>query len=217
MNAVEPIDAGTLARVGHSFAQPVAASQQCFRALLQAMSRPGRVQALPPAALQGLQPPGLGPALTAVLLTLLDAEVQLWLDPRLDAAGAAAFLRFHTGVKFAARRDEAAFVALPAEQASAALWRQLRLGSDAAPQDGATLIVEVPALMPAPAVPGQTLCLRGPGIQDTHRLVVAGLNAAFWQARAALAAEFPRGVDLLLCSGDHLAALPRTTQVTLED
>jgi alpha-D-ribose 1-methylphosphonate 5-triphosphate synthase subunit PhnH len=42
---------------------------------------------------------------------------------------------------------------------------------------------------------------------------VAGLPLEFWDAARANAARFPRGVDLLLCAGDRLAALPRTTRV----
>jgi len=42
---------------------------------------------------------------------------------------------------------------------------------------------------------------------------VAGLPPGFlaeWEANRAL---FPRGVDVILCAGDHLAALPRTVRI----
>ena len=99
---------------------------------------------------------------------------------------------------------------------SPSLWASLPCGSDDIPQDGATLLLEVPALSASATATGPgALTLRGPGIADTHTLRVAGLDAAFWRARAALAIDYPRGVDLLLCCGDTLAAIPRTTRIAL--
>ena len=62
------------------FADPVHDAQRSFRAVLDAMSRPGRI-----AQITGVTAPGpLGAAAGAVLLTLVDHETRLWLDP--DAA-----------------------------------------------------------------------------------------------------------------------------------
>ena len=59
------------------FADPVADAQSCFRAVLDATSRPGTVKA----AGTGLRPPvPLDPATAAVLLTLADADTPLGLD-----------------------------------------------------------------------------------------------------------------------------------------
>ena len=63
------------------FADPVAGAQACFRAVLDAMARPGRIQhgtrACPPRR-------RCATPRRAVLLTLADHETPLWLDP--DAA-----------------------------------------------------------------------------------------------------------------------------------
>lgn len=203
----------SLGTIGRGFAQPVHDAQQVFRAALEAMSRPGRVQPLPAQLLAPLDAPGLSPGLTAVLLSLLDAETRLWLAPSLATADALQYLRFHTGVRLADSPAEADFVVVGAAQARPELWTQLRRGSDEAPQDGATLVLDLVSLRSAP--PGQpgALTLRGPGIETQHTLAVPDVAAPFWRARAALEAEYPRGVDLLLCSGDRLAALPRTTRV----
>ena len=45
------------------------------------------------------------------------------------------------------------------------------------------------------------------------RLAAAGLPARFRAERAALAALFPRGLDIVLACGDRVAALPRSTQI----
>lgn len=203
-----------LSDMGPGFADPVHGAQQTFRALLDAMARPGRVVELPSPALRGLlAPPPLTGSLGAVLLTLLDAETSLALEGRLADAGVRAWLRFHCGVREVAWPD-AAFAAVDAADADAALWFRLDAGSDEAPQCGATLIVAVPQLQADPARSG--LALRGPGVRDTHRLGVPALPAAFWHARDALAALAPRGVDLVLVGERALAAIPRSTAVTVE-
>jgi alpha-D-ribose 1-methylphosphonate 5-triphosphate synthase subunit PhnH len=181
-----------------AFADPVRDSQQCFRAVLEAMSRPGRVQCLP----AGLMPPlGLDPATAAVLLTLADAETSLHHDAG-DAADA--WLRFHCGSP-AAAPDQASFVLATA---TAPALTALDAGSDEEPESGATLILQVASL-----AEGQGWLLSGPGIERQHRLAVGGMPAGFlaaWQAQRGL---FPRGVDVLLCAGHDIAALPRTTLI----
>lgn len=73
------------------FADPVADAQACFRAVLDAMSRPGHVREVRgPTA-----PAPLCNAAGAVLLTLVDHETALWLDPA--AAAARGWIAFHTG------------------------------------------------------------------------------------------------------------------------
>jgi alpha-D-ribose 1-methylphosphonate 5-triphosphate synthase subunit PhnH len=231
-----------LSTVGRGFADPGLAAQQVFRCVLDAMSRPGRLQTLPAAALRGMDIPGTttgrvsgphphphphppspphSPALVAVLLALLDAETRIWLDPRGHVSGLADHLRFHTGVVVRAQAEDAAFVAQPADQAEASLWSRLRSGTDEQPQDGATWIVDVPALQspgdkPGDAAAGLLLTLTGPGIEHQHPLQVAGLAPAFWQARRALEPARPRGVDLILCCADRVAAVPRSTRVAWE-
>ena len=88
----------------------------------------------------------------------------------------------------------------------------LALGSDDAPQDGATLFLQVATLEAAPG-----WRLTGPGIEIATDLRVTGLAsgsvAEFVADRAALASLFPRGIDIVLCAGGMIAALPRTTRI----
>ena len=60
-----------------------------------------------------------------------------------------------------------------------------------------------------------TLRLAGPGISGHATLSVAGLPADIVDRLAANHALFPRGVDLVLAGPEGVAALPRTTRVTL--
>lgn len=201
----------TLAEIGRGLARPVHDAQQVFRSVLEAMSRPGRVQTLPTAALQDLDTAGLGRGTTALLLALLDAETTLWIEPSLRRQGSVEHLRFHSGVRIVDEAAQAAFALTDAPHTTASLWTTLPSGSDEVPQDGATLIVEVDGFGA-----GAALELRGPGIQTTQALRVAGLDTAFWQARIALEPAFPRGIDLILCCGERLVALPRSTRLRLE-
>jgi len=85
-------------------------------------------------------------------------------------------------------------------------------GSDDAPQDSATLILQVEGFGR-----GQSLHLAGPGLRVPGLLKVAGLPADFAAAWAANHAKFPRGVDLILCAGTEIAALPRTVRIAVHE
>lgn len=180
------------------FADPVLDAQSAFRAAMEAMARPGRIQEVAPP--EGV-PDGLAPAAAALLLTLVDADTPLWTDAGEEARG---WIAFHCGAPLVAP-GEAAFAlvtgALPPLD-------RFRCGTDEAPQDGATVILQVPRLSAS-----GSWRLSGPGIETEHRLEVEGTPSAFvaeWEARRA---GFPCGVDLFLCAGPRLAALPRTVRI----
>lgn len=108
------------------FADPVGGAQSCFRAVLDAMARPGSRH---PAG-AGLTPPApLNAAAAAVLLTLVDADTQLWLAP--GCAAAADWIRFHCGASIIDDIGAADFV-VAAEMPDLAA---LATGSDEGPQD----------------------------------------------------------------------------------
>ena len=207
--------AAALATIGRGFERPAQAAQQTFRGVLDAMTRPGRVQRIAASALAGVEGPGIGVGMCAVLLTLLDGECSVHVDAALPHAALSPYLRFHTGVRFGTARSGSDFVVVAAPSTRASLWTELRNGSDESPQHGATLIVEVPELNAA-SVSALRLHLRGPGIENVQTLSVGGPGVAFWRARMAMEAEFPRGIDLLLCCADRIAAVPRSTQVEVE-
>lgn len=183
------------------FAEPVVEAQRCFRVLLDATARPGSIH---PAGTGLIAPRPLESAAAAVLLTLLDGETPLWLAPGLHAARP--WLVFHCGAVCVADPTIAAFVATDALPDLA----RLCAGSHEVPEAGATVIVQVRALGT-----GRRYRLRGPGLRDQSVLSVDGLPAAFASIWADNHARFPRGVDLILCAGSRLAALPRS--VIVED
>lgn len=184
-------------RLTGGFADPAVQAAAVFRAVLQAMARPGRIETV-----RGAAPPApCSAAAGAALLTLVDATTPLHLAGAHDCDAVRDWVRFHTGAPLVGRGD-AAF-ALGTWDALAPLTGY-PLGTPEYPDRSATLIVELPALSATGAR------LTGPGIRDTARLSLP-YPAAF----AANSARFPLGLDFILCAGDRLGAMPRTTRVEI--
>jgi alpha-D-ribose 1-methylphosphonate 5-triphosphate synthase subunit PhnH len=187
--------------VERGFDAPVLAAQRVFRTLLTALSEPGRVLPLAPCC---APPVALDPAAAALVLALADGDTPLWLDPAL--ADAADFLRFHTGAPIVAAPGEALF--LVATVANRPPLGALPAGTAEYPDRSATLIVAVDALAEA-----EGWRLSGPGIADTRRCAVAGIDERFpgeWQANHG---RFPLGVDLVFAARDRIVGLPRSTRL----
>jgi alpha-D-ribose 1-methylphosphonate 5-triphosphate synthase subunit PhnH len=180
------------------FADPVRDAQSCFRAVLDAMAHPGRI-----ARITGVTAPApLGDAASAVLLTLVDHETPLWLDP--DAERARQWIEFHCGTPIVADQAECGFalaLALPDLD-------RLPPGTHESPESSATVICQIEAFDS-----GTMLRLSGPGLREPETLTVKGLPRDFvtiWRRNHAL---FPCGIDLILCAGDRMTALPRTVSI----
>ena len=180
------------------FAEPVGDAQRCFRAVLDAMSRPGRVHdvdlLLPPSPLCA--------AAAAVLLTLADQETPLWLDP--GAASARDWIAFHCGAPAEGDPARAAFafaIGLPD-------LTRFSPGTHEAPETSATVIVQLSALSG-----GRRYRLSGPGLRGYAEMAPVGLPASFaadWRRNRALC---PGGIDVILCAGGAMTALPRTVLI----
>jgi alpha-D-ribose 1-methylphosphonate 5-triphosphate synthase subunit PhnH len=173
-------------------------SQKCFRAVLEAFSRPGNIITLPEDFLA--PPKNRSVAAAGVLLTLVDASTSVSL-----AGGAACdWLVFHTG----ARLTEPAQADFVVTQETPD-FTTLRQGDDDEPEAAATVILDV-----ANFATGLRCRLTGPGIETATilRLPIDQNFIAAWQAQRKLA---PRGVDLLLCAGRKIIGLPRS--VTIEE
>jgi alpha-D-ribose 1-methylphosphonate 5-triphosphate synthase subunit PhnH len=120
------------------FADPVLDAQASFRAILEAMSRPGRIQHIK----ARITPPApLCTAAAAALLSLADADTPLWLD-----AGdvVAEWLRFHCGAPITPEIGAARFALACGTAPSLEV---LDVGTDEDPQLGATLILQVAGLV----------------------------------------------------------------------
>ncbi|AKI00072.1 phosphonate C-P lyase system protein PhnH [Hoeflea sp. IMCC20628] len=190
------------------FADPVGASQSVFRALMDAMARPGSVHALPVVT---APPAPLTASAAALIATLADADTPVWLDPALNKTSAVKdWIVFHTGAPVTVHQSEAAFALVASPQSLSAL-NGFSLGTQEFPDRSTTIILQVSSL-----TDGAALKLEGPGIKQQASLSPDPMPPHFeaqWQANRA---AFPRGVDLILAGRDCVAALPRSTRLVRE-
>jgi len=185
------------------FANPVLSAQATFRAVLNALARPGGVH---PIAGAMEVPSPLSPGAAAIALTLCDHDTPIWLDAGLRPADAvAAWLRFHCGSMITDDSHTAAFalVSKPCEQLPP--FDHFNPGTLDYPDRSTTLILQVDSLRAGPA-----LALTGPGIQDRQILQASPLPPDMGERLNSNRSMFPRGIDLILVSADEVAALPRS-------
>jgi alpha-D-ribose 1-methylphosphonate 5-triphosphate synthase subunit PhnH len=197
--------------VDDTFRDPVRAAQHIFRVALDALANPGALQPglIHPAVARDL--PKGNPWLASLLLTVLDHEVAAHVAPGPDAEAIAEYLvrRVRPSIVPAGEAD---FVAAAAETIEPGLPEMLRRGGLEYPDDGATLVIDVPSLQN-----GLALTLTGPGIKETRTLRAGGLPAAFFRSRDRAVADYPMGIDLLLVDRcGRIAGLPRTTRISIE-
>lgn len=173
---------------------PVHDTRDTFRALCDAMSRPGTVQRTP-----------ASPADHAVAATLIDHEVSTHTDDdelrehlsdqgRLDRATPEAADIVHTH-------------GVPSWDVGS-----LARGSLIEPSEGATAIYRVESLSSDPESGLTTVSLSGPGVPDT-RTVSLGLPTEELEAIAGAQSSYPRGVDVLFTASDRLVAVPRSVSM----
>ena len=185
------------------FSDPVIEGQLAFRAVMDAMARPGTLHV---AGCDLAPPPGLMPAAAAAILSLCDQETKLWLSPCLRAV-AGSYLRFHTDAPLTEQPDQAAFALLDLAKDTMKL-SDFAQGVPDYPDRSTTIIVQAPSL-----TTGAPLIASGPGIEVAAELNIAGLPADFEAQWAANRAGFPLGVDLVFASGHQLVALPRSARL----
>lgn len=178
------------------FAAPATDAAHAFRAVMEAMARPGSRQPI-----TGAQPPApISTAAGAVLLTLCDTDTPLYLAGAADCEALRGWIAFHTGAPLVGPGDCA--FALGTWDALLPL-SAYPVGTSEYPDRSATLIVDHPDWL------GPEATLRGPGIRDAATLPLPDLTA--FQANSAM---FPLGLDFIFTCGDQIAALPRSTRVS---
>jgi alpha-D-ribose 1-methylphosphonate 5-triphosphate synthase subunit PhnH len=196
--------------------QLVLYTQQTFRDLLDGMARPGKIRQLRPFPLENGELSRAETFLVGIGYTLLDVEVSFCVMPQNAAAKLAAELHFHTHAQQAAL-DQADYIFTTAA-IGPDFFAELKRGELEYPDLGATVIMSVASLNAYQAQPDDSsLCLRleGPGILSQNNLYVGGLQAEHLRVIAAVNAEFPLGIDLILVCGNQFSCLPRTTTIEM--
>jgi alpha-D-ribose 1-methylphosphonate 5-triphosphate synthase subunit PhnH len=181
------------------FSDPAIQSAHAFRALMEAIARPGTVRDVTGAA----PPAPLSVAAGVALLTLCDGDTPLHLAGDADCPEVRAWTAFHTGAPLV---DAAQCMFAVGRWEALSPLNAYAIGTPEYPDRSATLIVDHAAL------DGPGMRLTGPGIRHEARLVLPDAGAL-----ADNAALFPLGCDLFFCDGSRIAALPRSTRIDTPD
>jgi len=187
-------------------------AQGHYRALLEALARPGTVRPLSHPAIG--KPRELALSAACLALALLNRDVSFALLGYGEAAES--YLRVNTG-SFPARAEDADFVFLRGEaDGAAAALETAKEGEPAYPEQSATFVVQLEAMGLEPMDGATGLELSGPGAPGARQLWLQGANADFFAALSRKNAEFPLGVDVFFVSegpqGGLVAGLPRSTR-----
>src|ERR1700760_1815647 len=199
----------TTAEMPAGFADKVSSAQTTFRAVMDAMARPGSVHCI--ASASGT-PRGMMRGTAAIALTLFDHDTPLWLDERMSGIPEIEkWIKFHTSAPVVTDPSIASF-ALIGHAAALPELDRFSFGSNEYPDRSTTLILQVESLRE-----GLTFELSGPGIDGTAVLQATIAPLDLFARLAINATLFPRGVDVVLVADDAVVAIPRTTRLVAED
>jgi alpha-D-ribose 1-methylphosphonate 5-triphosphate synthase subunit PhnH len=187
------------------FPASVLQTQSTFRAILDALARPGNVQ---PLAENVVAPQPLSAGAAAVALALCDHDTPVWLDDRLrESEAVGEWLRFHCGCPLVTDPREAIF-AFANDAAGLPPFESFNAGTNEYPDRSTTIVLAIETFEAA-----QGVSLAGPGIRARVSLHAAPLPADIGERLVRNRLLFPRGIDLLLVTANAVAGLPRSVRV----
>jgi alpha-D-ribose 1-methylphosphonate 5-triphosphate synthase subunit PhnH len=194
----------TVKELPPGFADKVKSAQSTFRSVMDALARPGSVQRIVAAAGTPL-PMMRGTA--AIALTLFDHDTPIWLDAAMSATSdLAKWLKFHTGAPVVQDCSICSF-ALIGDAGGLPDLDRFSFGSNEYPDRSTTLILQLESLGE-----GDTIELRGPGIDGIAAMRAAIEPPDLFDRLAINEKLFPRGIDVVLVADDRIVAIPRTTR-----
>jgi alpha-D-ribose 1-methylphosphonate 5-triphosphate synthase subunit PhnH len=189
------------------------AIQRAFRALLQAMSHPGRIYPLSGDTDKDIAPMG-DAGLMLVLRTLLDHEVRFSVLGKETGSLEKAVARL-TGGRCAAVAD-ADFVIVPGGKSRGAI-KKARRGTLEYPDAGATAIYAVQSLGEGGAGAGVSeaaAVLKGPGVKGEIAVAIVGTNPEELADIKEMTNDFPLGIDCVFVDeAGMVLCIPRSTRI----
>ena len=187
------------------FINPVNNSQQWYRAILDAMSRPGNVCIPVSTEAFSQAPESCNKSTASIALTLFDNDTAIWLQS--EDTSLACWLKFHCGCTLTDKPEDTTF-ALIVDGNNLPDLTLFAVGTSEFPDRSTTLVIQVESL-----AEGDTVELSGAGIATTTTLRVSGLHESFWKTQAENTALFPQGFDTILAAPDGVVCIPRTTTI----
>ena len=195
----------TIAELPAGFADKVLSAQATFRSVMDAMARPGSVQQV----MASVGAPWMVMRGTAAIaLTLFDHDTPVWLDPKMsETSEVAKWLKFHSGAPVVEDASICSF-ALIGDGAALPDLSCFSFGTSQYPDRSTTLILQVESL-----AEGTPYELHGPGIDGTATLRASIAPKDLFGRLTVNETLFPRGIDVVLVSGEAIVAIPRTTRL----
>jgi len=194
---------------GMGLQDPVLGSQSIFRAMLEALSRPGVPVAIPSLGVEG--PDHLPVEVLTLLVSICDHDTPVWLEEAQRGSPLGRWLSFHCSAPMTADPLQASFAVLCGSSSPSAMLDQFALGDVRYPERSTTVIFTCGDLSS-----GAPIALTGPGVESRLVIRPAGLPGDFLIMAQANHELFPRGVDILLVAGTQMVGLPRSTKLELE-
>lgn len=191
------------------FSKPVLDSQACFRQVLTALSEPGSINNL------GYHI-GFGPldaSVCQIILSLCDNHTQLFVDPSSVIESQSTLdkvienIKFHTDTKIS-DKSSADFVVTNANAPFVA--EDYKSGCEMYPENSATILLITNTLESGPL-----LQLSGPGIEHTQQVRVGNIHSSLLDALIKPAFKYPLGQDFIICCGEQIVAISRSTKVEI--
>ncbi len=181
-------------------------TQQSFKKLLMAMSRPGNIYNISEGELLDYKFNCMS-ATQMLMYVLLDGEVSFCALPQ-DSKLIEQVSRVTYSRNEEISKSDYIFITLNQQEPIEGIIKAAKRGTLENPNGSCTLIIETERISSE-----KQLVLTGPGIKDQAFLSVY-LNPAWLNAREYANREFPLGVDIVFVDrNNNLAALPRTTAV----
>jgi len=188
-------------------------SQATFRALLDALSRPGTIRRLPARPYASAPQGFCAPALT-ILKTMCDHRVSFSIGSSSRRPDLVSYLTMNLSTPFE-EVEKADYVLFEGERFDPD-FANLNHGTLEFPEFSATALLCVRRLSDGGqiALPGSSLRFRGPGVKGTASLRAAGLDARYLEERSRANQFYPMGIDLFLVDADgRVAGIPRVSVV----
>ncbi len=186
------------------FSDIVDDSQTTVRALLNALSYPGKQQQIN----INLTPPSdLNIGCAAACLTMLDLETKVWLSSDFEQ-DVKAWLLFHTGCSFTDNSQDADFAIIKHINAIPK-FSNFYHGTAEEPEKSTTLFVQGLDLEL-----GEKVILTGPGILGETTISISGLPEFFYSEWETNVKSYPLGIDIFFFVKNTVIGLPRTTKIS---
>lgn len=191
-------------------------SQATIRALLDSMSRPGKICQVPLRPYRA-PPSGFCPPALTILKTLCDHRVSFSLGTANETPEWIGYLEMNLSAPFQPV-EKAGYVLFDGAGFDAGFAR-LNRGSLEFPEKSATALICVTQLLEEQGESKGPVCnllLAGPGVKGQTRLAAAGLDPGYLTERQRAIRYFPMGVDLILVdTKGRVAGIPRTSTVEI--